>query len=75
MSHYGFDWDRCDHEGIGKPGCETCDPIDQHRTLRLKYLLAKTQERAGELEADARALAANADRLADALSALRGRAG
>lgn len=21
-----YDWGRCDHSGIGQPGCPTCDP-------------------------------------------------
>lgn len=21
-----YDWERCTHEGIGQPGCSTCDP-------------------------------------------------
>lgn len=34
-----FGWDRCDHRGIGKLGCETCDPVELHRYLRQKYLV------------------------------------
>lgn len=33
-----FGWDRCDHSGIGKPGCETCDPIDKHVRRRAQWL-------------------------------------
>lgn len=33
-----YAWDRCDHSGIGLPGCPTCDP-DKHRCLeRSRYV-------------------------------------
>ncbi len=33
-----YNWDRCTHEGIGLPGCPTCDP-DKNRCLeRAEFL-------------------------------------
>jgi hypothetical protein len=35
-----FLWERCTHEGIGMPGCTTCDPIPEHWRRRLQLLEA-----------------------------------
>ena len=52
-----YDWARCTHEGIGLPGCPTCDP-DKHRCLaRAEHVRrAAVLRPADRLEAEARAL-------------------
>ena len=32
-----FAWDRCDHSGIGQPGCSTCDPDKSRCLQRARY--------------------------------------
>lgn len=32
-----YDWDRCDHAGIGQPGCQTCDPDKERVLLRAQH--------------------------------------
>ena len=52
-----YDWARCTHEGIGLPGCPTCDP-DKHRCLaRAEHVRrAAVLALADRLEAEAQAL-------------------
>lgn len=33
-----FGWERCTHEGIGKPGCITCDPDRARCAARAEYV-------------------------------------
>jgi hypothetical protein len=35
-----FDWETCDHQGIGQPGCFTCDPEPRRVIARLQERLA-----------------------------------
>ena len=36
-----YGWGVCTHEGIGQPGCNTCDP-DRHRVAgRFKHLIGE----------------------------------
>lgn len=39
-----FAWDRCDHSGIGQPGCPTCDP-DKDRCLQRRGYLAYVENK------------------------------
>jgi hypothetical protein len=55
-----YDWERCSHEGIGQPGCPTCDPNKDRcmaRAVRadnkeLRVKLAAAEKRVAELEMD-----------------------
>lgn len=33
-----YDWKRCTHEGIGQPGCPTCDPDHDRVMIRAQRL-------------------------------------
>ena len=36
-------WDRCTHEGIGQPGCRTCDPMKLRVFDRYEFLIERSQ--------------------------------
>jgi len=38
-----FGWDRCTHEGIGQPGCRTCDPQKLRVYDRYEFLIERSQ--------------------------------
>lgn len=38
ISEDAFAWGRCSHEGIGLPGCPTCDPLQKHWKLRVEAM-------------------------------------
>lgn len=40
MSKEMYGWDRCTHEGIGMPGCRTCDPDKFRVAERYELLLS-----------------------------------
>jgi hypothetical protein len=54
-----FAWERCDHSGIGQPGCPTCDP-DKYRCLQRARYVAYV-EVCAEREECARIVTAAAD--------------
>lgn len=44
-----YGWERCSHEGIGKPGCSTCDPDKSRCVAKLERDLAQRDETIAEL--------------------------
>lgn len=59
-----YAWERCTHEGIGRPGCPTCDP-DKHRCL------ARAQRHLDACQRDFDALRARAEQLEAQVAQLR----
>lgn len=52
ISDNPFAWERCDHSGIGLPGCPTCDPDKSRCLQRARYVTYR------EVEAEREACAA-----------------
>lgn len=46
-----YGWERCSHEGIGKPGCSTCDPDKSRCVAKLERDLAQRDATIAELRA------------------------
>ena len=46
-----YDWERCTHEGIGQPGCPTCDPDKQRVSARYEQRLAALRAEVTSLRA------------------------
>ncbi len=45
MSLELFGWDRCAHDGIGLPGCRTCDPDKGRVFARYEWIIERHRSR------------------------------
>lgn len=77
-----YDWERCTHEGIGQPGCPTCDPDHDRVMIRAQRqfraegaaataFLADLWATVRELRVDVRELRAERDALKAQVEAAR----
>ncbi len=45
MSAEIWGWEHCSHEGIGMPGCRTCDPIKPSVAARYEWIIERFKSR------------------------------